>query len=65
MSQAAFIWTDPHGRGRNVWAMLGREIELAGAISLFADTRYRLLVSGAMVGHGPARFFPGQPEADT
>lgn len=69
MSAAKFIWTDPHGRGRNVWSLFRREFDLgadpvAAVISLFADTRYRLIVNGHTVGHGPARFFPGQPEAD-
>ena len=40
---------------------------LPGSLRLrvFVDTRYRLWVNGEIVGHGPARFVPAYPEADT
>ena len=67
---AKFIWTDRGGRGRNRWALFRTAFELAGApaggcLSIFADTRYRLIVNGQVLGHGPARFFPAKPEYDT
>jgi hypothetical protein len=34
-------------------------------LNIFADTRYRLIVNGKVLGHGPARFFSAKPEYDT
>lgn len=65
---ADYVWTDAHGRGRNRYAMFRRSMVLqagaSGLLRIFADTRYRLIVNGATVGHGPARFFRSQPEYD-
>ncbi len=67
---AKFIWTDPHGEGRNRWAMFRTTFDLPaepaeGELNIFADTRYRLLINGEVVCHGPARFFVVKPEYDT
>jgi len=70
MSDAAFIWSDPEGVGRNRTVLFRTTFELpeepaGGELHLFADTRYRLLVNGTVLGHGPARFFTAKPEYDT
>lgn len=67
---ARFIWFDAEGRGRNRWGLFRTTFELAakpagGSLNVFADTRYRLIVNGQVLGHGPARFFPSKPEYDT
>jgi hypothetical protein len=69
-ANARFVWTDPHGRGRNVFVAFRRVFRLAkpparARLHLFADTRYRLRVNGAVAGYGPARFYPGHPQFDT
>lgn len=65
---ATFVWTDGHGRGRNRYALFRRKLMLgegaSGVVRIFADTRYRLLVNGSTVAHGPARFFRSRPEYD-
>jgi len=65
-----FIWSDATGEGYNRWVLFRREVHLpaeprAGTIRIFADTRYRLLVNGRIVCHGPARFYAARPEYDT
>jgi len=70
MADARFIWSEPEGTGRNRYALFRCTFGLAaqparGQLNLFADTRYRLIVNGKTLGHGPARFFPVKPEADT
>jgi hypothetical protein len=70
---APFIWTDAHGKGRNRYALFRRSFNLDAALEatppnlfhLFADTRYRLIVNGVTLGHGPARFFTISPEFDS
>lgn len=67
---ARFVWCDAEGLGRNVFAVFRREVRLAAPcvtaeLSLFADSRYRLRVNGAVVSSGPARFVPSAPEYDT
>jgi len=67
---ASFIWFDAEGKGRNRWGLFRTTFELAGEpasglLNVFADTRYRLIVNGQVLGHGPARFFPWKPEYDT
>jgi len=67
---ADYIWCDEHGRGYNRYVLFRRSFELAaepagGRLRIFADTRYRLLVNGVVLGHGPARFFTTCPEYDT
>ncbi|MBI5724452.1 MAG: family 78 glycoside hydrolase catalytic domain [Planctomycetes bacterium] len=67
---AKFVWTDPHGSGRNRYSLFRRSFELPGEpaksqFHIFADTRYRLSVNGETVGHGPARFMRVKPEYDT
>jgi hypothetical protein len=66
----AFVWADPHGRGRNAFAIFRRDFTIAKAPSsailhLFGDTRYRLRVNGHVVAYGPARFVPSHPEFDS
>ncbi|HUT32338.1 MAG TPA: family 78 glycoside hydrolase catalytic domain [Planctomycetota bacterium] len=70
MADARFIWVDAEGKGRNRWGLFRTTFELAakpagGSLNVFADTRYRLVVNGHVLGHGPARFFPWKPEYDT
>ncbi len=70
MADGKFIWVDAEGTGRNRWGLFRTTFELAGMpagghLSIFADTRYRLVVNGRVLGHGPARFFPAKPEYDT
>jgi len=70
VAEASYIWSDPEGRGRNRYVLFRRRFELAGEpeageLNIFADTRYRLLVNGTVVAHGPARFFLEAPEYDT
>ncbi len=68
--QADFIWYDAGGRGYNRYALFRRSFRLegepeGGTLHIFADTRYRLLVNGVVLGHGPARFFTPKPEYDS
>lgn len=68
--EAKYIWTDTTGAGRNRYVLFRRSFELtaaaqAGTLHIFADTRYRLMVNGVVLGHGPARFFVESPEYDT
>ncbi len=70
MSTPLFVWTDAHGTGRNVFAIFRRTFTLktvpkAALLHLFADTRYRLRVNGAVASYGPARFTPKAPEFDS
>jgi hypothetical protein len=67
-----YIWANTHGRGRNQYVAFRKTFELAdgmmsvhGTLHLFADTRYRLMVNGQTVGHGPARFKLEHPTYDT
>jgi len=67
---ASYIWSDSEGAGRNRYVLFRRGFRLGGAprsgrIRVFADTRYRLVVNGVALGHGPARFFVHRPEYDT
>ncbi|KPK66347.1 MAG: hypothetical protein AMK73_00285 [Planctomycetes bacterium SM23_32] len=74
MAEPFFVWCDTTGLGRNVFVFFRRSFRLAGdpdqdsleaTLHLFADTRYRLWVNGAIVAYGPARFLPSHPEYDT
>ncbi len=67
--QARFIWCEDSGSGRNDYALFHFPFKLTTTVrrarfALFADTRYRLMVNGRTVGHGPARFKRGYPEYD-
>ena len=69
-SQAKFVWIDPKGRGRNVFALFRRTFRLTSVprqakFHLFGDSRYRLCVNGVVAGYGPARFFPSHPQFDS
>ncbi|MFP4353353.1 MAG: hypothetical protein ACLFTU_11030 [Puniceicoccaceae bacterium] len=64
-----YIWPCAEVR-RNEYALFRRSFPLAAVpetadFHLFADSRYRLRVNGAAVGHGPARFAPEAPEYDS
>jgi hypothetical protein len=55
---------------RNLFLLFRRRFEVAevpesAIFEVFADTRYRLFVNGAIVGYGPARFYPQAPEFDS
>ena len=70
MSSPLYVWTDSHGTGRNVFAIFRRTFQLSAVpksavLHLFADTRYRLRVNGAVASYGPARFAPRAPEFDS
>ncbi len=72
MAEAPFIWTDDHAQGRNRHALFRRSFELDNAdnvehaeLRIFADSRYRLIVNGQVLPHGPARFYPEHPPYDT
>ncbi|MCY2950660.1 MAG: family 78 glycoside hydrolase catalytic domain, partial [Planctomycetota bacterium] len=66
---ATFIWTDKTSTGRNRYVLFRRSFSLlgptSGSLNIFADTRYRLIVNGHTLGHGPARFFTSKPEYDS
>ena len=64
-----YIWTEPTGAGRNIYALFRKSFELAevpaqAPLTIFADTRYSLTVNGVRLGHGPARFYVCRPEYD-
>lgn len=68
-THARYIWNDPQGEGRNRYVLFRRSFRLEqapreGTLYLFADTRYRLLVNGRTVCHGPGRFYCSKPEYD-
>ncbi|GMV83042.1 MAG: hypothetical protein AMXMBFR7_42260 [Planctomycetota bacterium] len=70
MPRPTFVWSDPHGRGRNVFVLFRRSFALASVprraeLRLFADTRYRLWVNGRVAAYGPARFALRAPEFDS
>lgn len=67
---AAFVWTDQHGFGRNVWSLFRQTVHLkkiptSAVIHLFAESRYRLRVNGHFAAYGPARSLPSHPEYDS
>ncbi len=67
---AQFVWSDPHGTGMNRYVLFRSTFRLQGkpasaVLHLFADTRYRLIVNGTVVAHGPGRFFVAKPEYDS
>jgi len=67
---ARYIWSSEDSSGRNRYVFFRRTFTLtsdtpAGTLQLFADTRYRVLVNGVVLGHGPARFYVTHPEFDT
>ncbi len=69
MKNPTYIWVDAHGQGRNRYVLFRREFKLDEApdkamLKVFADTRYRLIINGKTVCHGPARFFPEFPMYD-
>ena len=66
LTGAEYIWIDPQGLGRNRFVLFRRTFTLPGSatgasLRIFADTRYRLIVNGHVIGHGPARFYPSHP----
>lgn len=70
MNQAQFIWTDASGAGRSRVALFRRKFSLKSEVKnatlhLFADTRYRLIINGTTVGHGPGRFHVAHPQYDS
>jgi hypothetical protein len=69
MTDPLFVWTDPHGRGRNLYACFRRSFALAQTpraahLNIFADSYYNLFVNGAFVHCGPVRFDPREPFFD-
>jgi hypothetical protein len=72
MAKAPFIWTDDTATGRNRHALFRRTFTLDNAqsvdhaiLNIFADSRYRLIINGKTLPHGPARFYPEHPPYDT
>ncbi len=66
----SFIWSNAEGAGRNEFAHFRLVVRLttqpaSASLKLFADTRYRLRVNGAVVACGPAAFLVKHPEFDT
>jgi hypothetical protein len=66
---AAWIWSDADGAGRNVFARFRRRFTLDARpeqafLALFGDARWRLRVDGAIVAYGPGRFVTGHPAYD-
>lgn len=66
---ASYIWTESQ-LSRNATVLFRRNFDLpgdpkSGVIHIFADTRYRLIVNGTTVAHGPCRFKRGFPEYDS
>ncbi len=64
-----YIWTDPTGAGRNIYALFRKSFVLddvpdEAPLCIFGDTRYGLSVNGVRLGHGPARFYVSRPEYD-
>ena len=67
---ARYVWSDADGYGRFKVAFFRYELDLeavpeAATFSLFADSRYHLLVNGHYVNFGPSRFYPQHPRYDT
>lgn len=67
---ASYIWSDSTGEGYNRWVLFRHAFVMEGeptdgTLHLFADTRYRLMLNGVVLGHGPARFRVQHPEYDT
>src|SRR5690242_9830266 len=65
-----FVWSDSTGKGRNRYVAFRRTFTLAAVpasavFHLFADTRYRLIVNGRTLCHGPARYTLSHPEYDS
>jgi len=69
-ADARYIWSDENGQGRNRWVFFRHSFDLSddareGQLCIFSDTRYRLLINGQLLGHGPSRFFVKKPFYDT
>lgn len=69
-TQATFGWDGSDPASRHQYRFFRLAFELGegtpeGEIHLFADTRYRLMVNGHLIGHGPARFKVSHPEYDS
>ncbi|MFP4068632.1 MAG: family 78 glycoside hydrolase catalytic domain [Opitutales bacterium] len=72
MAQAPYIWTDDTATGRNRHAMFRRTFTLddpgvveKADLHIFADSRYRLVINGKTLPHGPVRFYPEHPPYDS
>ncbi len=70
MNEPRYIWSDQHGKGRNLHGMFRCSFEVSGSVKkaeldLFADSVYELYVNGRYVNFGPARFDPRAPEYDS
>lgn len=70
LRDAAFVWPAVIVGTRQVFVSFRRcfaldKVDTSAQLQLFADTRYRLWVNGALVATGPARFVPTYPEYDT
>jgi len=70
MNEPRYIWSDQHGKGRNLHGMFRRSFEVSGSVkkaelNLFADSVYELYVNGRTINFGPARFDPRTPEYDS
>ncbi|WP_308636367.1 alpha-L-rhamnosidase-related protein [Paenibacillus silvisoli] len=68
--QAAAIWYDESGQGRNLYARFRLVLDLKSKpekalLHLFADTTYQLYVNGEYIRLGSLRFDPKHPVYDT
>ena len=69
-SHAKIVWCKSTQPGRNAFCLFLRRLDLhqkpsSFALHLFADSLYRLRVNGEIVGFGPARFLPSNPQYDS
>ncbi len=69
MNNSKFIWSDENGLGRSKLLFFRKTIDIInpveGFVNIFADTRYRLIINGITIGHGPSRFYTHCPQYDS
>ncbi|MGE5557624.1 MAG: family 78 glycoside hydrolase catalytic domain [Bacillota bacterium] len=68
--KAKFIWYDSTGKGRNLFGLFRKTLDLKGnpqsaLLCIFADTSYQLFINGKFIEFGPVRFDPRFPLYDT
>jgi alpha-L-rhamnosidase len=68
--EGSWIWSDVDEPGYNYWLCLRKAFSISSppsgaALHITADSRYRVWVSGELVGQGPVRCWPSQYRYDT